>query len=44
MSWVFGALFGICRWVIWTYNGLVALRPIAKRLDQIDVQLKRRTI
>jgi LemA protein len=44
MSWViWGALFSIAAWIVWTYNGLVALRhQIQNGWKQIDVQLKRR--
>jgi LemA protein len=44
MSWVFwGILFVFAAWVIWTYNGLVALRhQLQNAWKQIDVQLKRR--
>jgi LemA protein len=44
MSWIFwGVVFLIAAWVIWTYNGLVALRhQIQNAWKQIDVQLKRR--
>ncbi|HEY7558418.1 MAG TPA: LemA family protein [Candidatus Binatia bacterium] len=44
MSWVFwGIIFALAAWVIWTYNGLVALRhQLQNAWKQIDVQLKRR--
>ncbi|HWO40931.1 MAG TPA: LemA family protein [Candidatus Eisenbacteria bacterium] len=44
MTWVFwGVLFAIVIWVVWTYNGLVALRhQVENAWKQIDVQLKRR--
>jgi LemA protein len=44
MSWIFwGVVFAVVAWVIWTYNGLVALRhQIENAWKQIDVQLKRR--
>ncbi|MGH7826505.1 MAG: LemA family protein [Candidatus Binatia bacterium] len=44
MSWIFwGVIFVVVAWVIWTYNGLVALRhQIENAWKQIDVQLKRR--
>lgn len=44
MSWAFwGVLFVLAAWVIWTYNGLVALRhQLQNAWKQIDVQLKRR--
>jgi len=44
MSWLFwGILFVFAAWVIWTYNGLVALRhQLQNAWKQIDVQLKRR--
>jgi LemA protein len=44
MSWViWGALFFIAAWIVWTYNGLVALKhQIQNGWKQIDVQLKRR--
>ena len=44
MIWLFWAvLFVLAIWLIWTYNGLVALRhQIENAWKQIDVQLKRR--
>jgi LemA protein len=44
MSWVFwGVVLAAAAWVIWTYNGLVALRnQLENAWKQIDVQLKRR--
>ena len=44
MIWLFWAvLLVIAVWLIWTYNGLVALRhQIEHAWKQIDVQLKRR--
>src|SRR5687767_1309631 len=44
MIWLFWAvLLVIAVWLIWTYNGLVALRhQIENAWKQIDVQLKRR--
>jgi LemA protein len=44
MNWIlWGAIFAIVAWIIWTYNGLVALRhQIQNAWKQIDVQLKRR--
>jgi len=44
MSWViWGALFLGAAWIVWTYNGLVALRlQVQNGWKQIDVQLKRR--
>ena len=44
MSWLFWAIIlAIAGWVIWTYNGLVALRnQLQNAWRQIDVQLKRR--
>lgn len=44
MTWLFWAgLFLAAIWLIWTYNGLVALRhQIDNAWKQIDVQLKRR--
>ena len=44
MSWAFwGILFVFAAWIIWTYNGLVALRhQLQNAWKQIDVQLKRR--
>lgn len=44
MSWVFwGIILAVAGWVIWTYNGLVALRnQLQNAWKQIDVQLKRR--
>jgi len=44
MSWmIWGGLFLLAIWIIWTYNGLVALRnQIQNAWKQIDVQLKRR--
>ena len=44
MTWLFWlALLLIVVWLIWTYNGLVALRhQIENGWKQIDVQLKRR--
>jgi len=44
MSWVFwGIILAFAGWVIWTYNGLVALRnQLQNGWKQIDVQLKRR--
>ena len=44
MSWVFwGIILVFAGWVIWTYNGLVALRnQLQNAWKQIDVQLKRR--
>jgi LemA protein len=44
MIWLFWAvLFLLMIWLIWTYNGLVALRhQIENAWKQIDVQLKRR--
>ena len=43
MSWLFWAvILLIAVWLIWTYNGLVALRhQIENAWKQIDVQLKR---
>lgn len=44
MSWAFwGIILLFAGWVIWTYNGLVALRnQLQNAWKQIDVQLKRR--
>ena len=44
MSWVvWGVLFFAAAWIIWTYNGLVALRhQIQNAWKQMEVQLKRR--
>jgi LemA protein len=44
MSWaIWGILFIVAAWIIWTYNGLVALRhQLQNAWKQIDVQLKRR--
>ena len=44
MSWViWGIIFLLAGWAIWTYNGLVALKhQIENAWKQIDVQLKRR--
>jgi LemA protein len=44
MIWIFwGILFVFAAWIIWTYNGLVALRhQLQNAWKQIDVQLKRR--
>ena len=44
MSWmIWGGLFLLAIWIIWTYNGLIALRnQIQNAWKQIDVQLKRR--
>jgi LemA protein len=44
MNWIiWGVLLGLTAWVIWTYNGLVALRhQVQNAWKQIDVQLKRR--
>ena len=44
MNWIiWGAILGLTAWVIWTYNGLVALRhQVQNAWKQIDVQLKRR--
>jgi LemA protein len=44
MKWIFwGVLFFVVGWIIWTYNGLVALRhQVENAWKQIDVQLKRR--
>jgi LemA protein len=44
MEWIFwGVLFAAVAWLIWTYNGLVALRnQIQNAWKQIDIQLKRR--
>jgi LemA protein len=44
MKWIFwGVLFFVVGWIIWTYNGLIALRhQIENAWKQIDVQLKRR--
>ncbi|HXG53275.1 MAG TPA: LemA family protein [candidate division Zixibacteria bacterium] len=44
MSWVFwGLIFLVVGWVIWTYNGLVALQhQIQNAWKQLEVQLKRR--
>jgi LemA protein len=44
MSWiVWGVLFAFAAWIIWTYNGLVALRhQLQNAWKQVDVQLKRR--
>jgi len=44
MSWViWGVLFLAAAWIVWTYNGLVALRhQIQNAWKQMEVQLKRR--
>jgi len=44
MSWVvWGVLFFAAAWIIWTYNGLVALRhQVQNAWKQMEVQLKRR--
>jgi LemA protein len=44
ITWVFwGVVFLVVAWLIWTYNGLVALKhQIQNAWKQIDVQLKRR--
>jgi LemA protein len=44
MSWIFwGFIFLVAGWIIWTYNGFVALRhQVQNAWKQIDVQLKRR--
>jgi LemA protein len=44
MNWlIWGLLFLVAVWIIWTYNGLVGLRhQIQNAWKQIDVQLKRR--
>jgi LemA protein len=44
MSWAFWGILFICAaWIIWTYNGLVALsHQLQNAWKQIDVQLKRR--
>jgi LemA protein len=44
MSWViWGLLFAAAAWIVWTYNGLIALRhQIQNAWKQMEVQLKRR--
>jgi LemA protein len=44
MTWIVWAIISVAAiWIIWTYNGLVALRhQIQNAWKQIDVQLKRR--
>jgi LemA protein len=44
MSWIFwGLLLLLAGWLVWTYNGLVALKhQMQNAWKQIDVQLKRR--
>jgi len=44
MSWlIWGVLFAAAAWIVWTYNGLVALRhQIQNAWKQMEVQLKRR--
>jgi LemA protein len=44
MTWIVWAMISVAAiWIIWTYNGLVALRhQIQNAWRQIDVQLKRR--
>jgi LemA protein len=44
MTWLFwGILLLLAGWIVWTYNGLVALRQqLQNAWKQIDVQLKRR--
>jgi LemA protein len=44
MNWIIWAvIFVLAAWIIWTYNGLVALRhQVQNAWKQIDVQLKRR--
>jgi LemA protein len=44
MNWIiWGAIFVLAAWIIWTYNGLVALKhQVQNAWKQIDVQLKRR--
>lgn len=44
MSWIiWGLIFVVVAWIVWTYNGLVALRhQLQNSWKQIDVQLKRR--
>jgi LemA protein len=44
MTWIVWAMISVAAiWIIWTYNGLVALRhQIQNAWKQIDVQLKRR--
>ena len=44
MNWlIWGVLFIAAAWIIWTYNGLVALRhQIQNAWKQMEVQLKRR--
>ncbi len=44
MSWaIWGIIFAFVGWVIWTYNGLVALsHQLQNAWKQVEVQLKRR--
>lgn len=44
MNWViWGVLFFAAAWMVWTYNGLIALRhQIRNAWKQMEVQLKRR--
>jgi LemA protein len=44
MNWIiWAAIFSLAAWIIWTYNGLVALKhQVQNAWKQIDVQLKRR--